>query len=76
MNLETLREDAALKSIEPKDHLGHHIIEDKWAKDFGMRAVGGNGWCVNCATPVAIEVYRAGILSIDNLEMPNRETIS
>lgn len=47
-------------TADPKDHVGHTIVEDRFARDFGGRSTPGNGWCGTCGVPVAIEVQRPG----------------
>lgn len=54
------------QSTDPKDHIGHTVVEDKFSRDFKRSRPPGNGWCHECQTPVCIEVFEGGILE----EMP------
>lgn len=57
-----------MNTEDPKKHIGHNLIEDHFAKDFGGRHVNGNAYCADCLTPVAIDVIQRGKLSKDALE--------
>jgi hypothetical protein len=49
--------------LNPLNHIGHEIVIDKFARDFRISRPPGNGFCMNCAAPVSIDVQRSGVFT-------------